>query len=98
MAPNGVRLFPTQIVSSLGNFAILFALLWYAKKKPKAGRVGALYIILYAVGRFLIEYLRNDQRGEVGFLSFSQFVSVLMLIPGIWLFYKAKDAVVEDNK
>jgi len=98
IAPNGVRLFPTQILSSLGNFVILFILLWYAAQKPKTGRVGALYIILYAVGRFLVEYLRNDRRGEVGFLSLSQFISVVMLIPGIWLFVRAKSVLVEEKK
>jgi len=92
LAPNNVRLFPTQILSSLGNFVIFFILLWYAKQKPKTGRVGALYIILYAVGRFMVEYLRNDRRGEVGFLSLSQFISIVMLIPGIWLFMRAKEA------
>ncbi|MCL2717511.1 MAG: prolipoprotein diacylglyceryl transferase [Lachnospiraceae bacterium] len=91
MAPNGIRLIPTQIISSLGNFAIMFALLWYAKRKPKTGRVGALYIILYAVGRFLVEYLRNDYRGSVGPLSVSQLISIIVLVPGVWLFIRAKN-------
>ncbi|MCL2254206.1 MAG: prolipoprotein diacylglyceryl transferase [Lachnospiraceae bacterium] len=89
-APNGVNLIPTQLISSFGDFVIMFVLLWYAKKKPKAGRVGALYIILYAVGRFFVEMLRNDYRGALGVLSTSQLISILMLIPGIWLFVGAK--------
>jgi phosphatidylglycerol:prolipoprotein diacylglycerol transferase len=90
-APQGVKLIPTQLISSIGNFAIMFALLWYARRKPKTGRVGALYILLYAVGRFFIEYLRNDIRGDVGPLSMSQFISILMLVPGILLFVRAKE-------
>lgn len=96
-APNGVRLIPTQIISSIGDFVIMFILLWYARRKPKVGRVGALYIILYAVGRFLVEYLRNDFRGSVGPLSMSQFISLLMLVPGILLFLKAKEVTVPDQ-
>ncbi|MCL2052332.1 MAG: prolipoprotein diacylglyceryl transferase [Lachnospiraceae bacterium] len=90
-APNGIKLIPTQLISSLGNFAIMFALLFYAKRKPKAGRVGALYIILYAVGRFFIEFFRNDYRGSVGPLSVSQLISLIVLIPGVWLFVRKND-------
>ena len=89
-APNHVSLVPTQIISSLGNFAIMAVLLVYAKKRPKAGRVGALYIILYAVGRFALEYLRDDFRGYWGPLSTSQWIAILLLPLGIWLFVQAK--------
>lgn len=98
-APKGVSLIPTQIISSLGNFLIMFTLLIYARRKPKAGRVGALYIILYAVGRFFVEFIRNDYRGAIGPLSMSQLISIVMLIPGIWLFIKAKEVYVPaENK
>ena len=40
IAPEGVHLIPTQIYSSLGNFAIAAILLIYAKKDRKLGNVG----------------------------------------------------------
>lgn len=85
-APNNVSLIPTQIISSLGNFGITLILILYARKERPAGKVGGLYIILYAVGRFAVEFLRNDYRGSIGPLSTSQFIAVLMLIPGLLLF------------
>lgn len=85
-APNGVKLIPTQIISSVGDFAICGVLLYYASKKPQAGRVGALYMMLYGVGRFAVEFLRNDYRGSIGFLSTSQLISLVVIAGGAVLF------------
>ena len=69
----------------------------YAKKQPQKGRVAAGYCILYSIGRFLIEMLRNDYRGEFGFLSTSQLISILILAVGIGLFVWA-GTKTEENK
>jgi 5,10-methenyltetrahydrofolate synthetase len=84
-APNHVRLLPTQLLASAGDFAIMAALLLYARRKPQAGRVVGLYIVLYAVGRFVLEFWRGDYRGNVGPLSSSQFIALVLLPLGIWL-------------
>jgi len=89
-APNGVRLIPTQIMHSAGNFIIAAVLLLYARKDRKVGRVGAIYLILYSVTRFSIEFFRGDYRGVVGVLSTSQFISIIMLIVGVGLFFMDK--------
>ncbi len=85
-APNGVKLIPTQIYSSIGDFAIAFILMAYAKREPKRGKVAAGYCILYSIGRFIIEIFRNDYRGAIGFLSTSQLISIFILIVGIVMF------------
>lgn len=82
-APNGVSLIPTQLLSSAGDFLICGLLILYSKKNPKKGRVGAGYLILYGIGRFLIEFLRNDHRGTVGDLSTSQFISIGIMTAGV---------------
>ncbi|MCM1570154.1 MAG: prolipoprotein diacylglyceryl transferase [Roseburia sp.] len=92
-APNGVKLIPTQLISSAGMFAIAGILLWYAHKPKKPGRVGALYLILYSTGRFCVEFLRNDYRGEIGPLSTSQFISIFIFAIGIFVFMTRKDRV-----
>lgn len=86
-APNGVRLIPTQPISSVGNFVIAAVLLVYARKDRKTGRVGALYLILYSVGRFAIEFFRGDYRGAIGCLSTPQWMSLVTLIIGLGLFF-----------
>lgn len=87
-APNGVKLLPTQLFSAAGMFLIAGFLFWYAKKERKKGQVGALYLVLYSSGRFIIEFFRDDYRGAVGFLSTSQFISLFILATGVWLFRK----------
>ena len=97
-APNGVKLIPTQIYSSIGDFAMAFLLMAYAKKKPKKGKISAVYCILYSIGRFVIEMLRNDYRGTFGFLSTSQLISIFILILGISMFLWAEKHAGKDEK
>ncbi len=96
-APNGVKLVPTQIYSSIGDFAMAFLLMAYAKKKPAKGRVAAGYCIMYSIGRFIIEMFRNDYRGEYGPFSTSQLISIFILAIGIgmyvWAGKKEKETV-----
>ena len=93
-APNHVPLIPTQLISSAGNFIIAALLFWYASKSKKAGTVGALYMILYSIGRFIIEMFRNDYRGTWGMLSTSQIISIGIMAAGVFfmfLFYKKEN-------
>ena len=85
-APNGVKLLPTQLFSSAGDFIIALVLLLYARDDRKRGKTGGLYMILYSIGRFGVEFLRADYRGAVGPLSTSQFISILILLLGVLLF------------
>lgn len=86
-APPGVKLFPVQLLSSglnLLNCLILYFL--WKKTNLKKGCVGAFYIINYSVGRFFLEYFRGDlERGTVGILSTSQFISIFTLAVGLIL-------------
>ena len=74
-APNGIKLIPTQLISSAGDFLICALLLLYARTEPRTGRVGAMYLVFYGIGRFLVEFLRNDYRGSIGIFSTSQAIS-----------------------
>ncbi len=101
-APNGVRLIPTQLISSAGDFLIALVLLLYARGDRKRGKTGGLYLILYSIGRFSVEFLRADYRGAVGPLSTSQFISIFILVLGILLFAtnlftKRSREVIEDE-
>jgi len=99
IAPNDIKLIPTQLLSSAGNFLFAAILLLYARKERRAGKIGALYLILYSIGRFIIEFFRNDYRGSIGVLSTSQFISIIILAIGLALFfmYKAPRINEEDN-
>lgn len=100
-APNGVRLIPTQLISSAGMFVIAGVLFFYARKPRKQGTVGFLYLILYSIGRFYVEFLRNDYRGEIGILSTSQFISIFIFLMGIvgfvWMSVRADKGDKRDE-
>ena len=101
----GYKVVPTQLFEAIFLF-ILFGLFVYRVVKGKGYNL-PIYMIAYAIWRFLLEYIRNDYRGEtvVSFLTPSQFIAVLMVIGGIILFAVMKkldtkhkaDVTAEDN-
>lgn len=83
-APNNVALIPTQLIMAVLNFAHFFLLVFLAKKVFKhSGQVAGAYLVCYSIGRFFMEYLRNDPRGEVKIFSTSQFISLFILAAGV---------------
>ena len=79
---------PVQLYEAGYNLLIYIVLIWTFRRAPKAGMVSALYLVFYALGRFVLEFFRGD-RGErlaVGGLSIGQFVSIPLFAAGIALF------------
>ncbi len=82
-APSGVRLIPTQLISSGLDFLNFLVLIIIAKKVKADGQVAGFYLIFYSVGRFILEFFRGDLcRGSVGSLSTSQFISIFLFVIG----------------
>ena len=87
-APNDVALLPTQIISSVLDFANCFVLLALSKKLKTDGQVASCYLIFYSIGRFVLEYFRGDLiRGNVGEFSTSQFISLFICLIGLVLLF-----------
>lgn len=86
-APNGVKLLPSQLFMAAGDFVIAAVLILFAARKPLKGKVSALYLMLYSVGRFFVEFTRNDDRGVVGALSTSQFIGIFILVVGLLMYF-----------
>ena len=77
--PLGIPLHPTQIYEAGAEALILFVLLVTERKgRPFAGRTFWLYMFLYAVSRFIIEFYRGDERGTIFMFSTSQFISLIL--------------------
>ena len=82
-----VKVHPTQLYEAAFLFA-LFGLCSYLLLKKNFRHNLSLYFVCYGIFRFLIEYLRDDDRGAlVGGISPSQFWSILMVVTGIILFF-----------
>jgi phosphatidylglycerol---prolipoprotein diacylglyceryl transferase len=83
----GIPLHPVQLYESALCFANFVFLLWFRKKRRFPGEVFCFYLINYGLIRFLLEFLRYHEPGEMvcaSGLSWYQAVS-LSLVLGGWL-------------
>jgi len=63
--PIDTKLHPTQLYESFAMLIVFFFLLWLHKKKKFSGQVILAYALIYATVRFLIEFVRDDPRGDL---------------------------------
>jgi len=108
--PIDVDIHPTQLYESFAALLIFFFLLWLHKRKRFGGQVILFYAVLYSITRFLIEFVRDDPRGDlVGLttltgLSTSQLISLIIGIGGLlllivrWRRASTAQAVQENEK
>lgn len=92
LAPLNVCLHPTQLYESAGSLAVFFFIDWYNRRKHAEGRAFWLYLFLYGMLRFHVEFLRGDERG--GFvlgMSPGQMVSLLLILAAVYIFAKSKN-------
>lgn len=100
-APSGVSLFPTQVVSSIFDFTMGILLIYLSNKKvfSKRGTIGSLYLIIYGIGRIIIEFFRGDMlRGFVMGLSTSQFISLFIILIGVILLILTTKGIFNKEK
>ena len=77
---DGAYRHPTFLYESLWNLGIFTFLIWRRRKPSKAdGHLFLIYLILYSIGRFVIESFRTDSL-MIGPLRTAQVISVIILI------------------
>lgn len=80
---------PLFLYESLWNLLNMAVLLWVArrfKKWLRPGDIFFMYMIMYSIGRFSLEFLRLDA-SQVGGINFNQtFVVIVALVAGLFLF------------
>src|SRR6266516_3330418 len=90
--PIDAKLHPTQLYESFAMLIVFFFLLWLHKRKKFSGEVILAYALIYAVVRFLIEFVRDDPRGDIfGLttltgLSTSQMIGLIVGIGALIIF------------
>lgn len=89
---------PTFLIESIFCF-ILFIVLFIIRsnKYTKLGQTTCLYLMLYAVERFIVEGFRTDSL-MLGNIRIAQLVSVLMFILGLIFFLKLRKGSIFSNK
>ncbi len=96
-APAGIPLLPTQVMESAFLFLLCAFLVWRLAKKKPFGTVSGWYMVLYGIWRFTIEFFRRDERGFVGALSTSQFISIFVILGGVVLLLLVKTGVLKKT-
>ena len=85
-APNDVKLLPTQLISSGLDFLLCAVLILLDRKKKGDGQIAGAYLVLYSIGRFILEFYRGDLiRGNVGALTTSQCIAIFVALAGVVL-------------
>lgn len=86
----GVPRHPSQLYEAGLEGVVLFTVLWWFSSKPRPrGAVTGLFLTLYGLFRFLVEFVRepDPQLGYLafGWLTMGQVLSLSMLPFGLWL-------------
>jgi phosphatidylglycerol:prolipoprotein diacylglycerol transferase len=85
-APWSYPVHPTQFYESLVGLSLFALLMWIRKRRTFSGQVFLAWVLGYGIMRPLIEIVRDDdQRGNIGPLSTSQFIGIVTVVLGIGL-------------
>lgn len=85
---SGLKVLPVQLFEAGALLLIFAVLLALNRRKRFTGQIVLSYFLLYGITRFILEFFRGDFRGEVLFLSTSQFFSLVGVLAGVFLWKK----------
>ncbi|WP_461247124.1 prolipoprotein diacylglyceryl transferase [Treponema sp. R6D11] len=98
---NGINRFPVQLLEAFINLLLFFILDILRRKNLFKQNIIYLYLLLYSVARFFIEFLRGDEyRGFFFNLSTSQIISILIfcfIIPKIYSLFRHNDLLYKQK-
>ena len=97
VVPDNTLCHPTPMYELV--FAIvIFTFLWRKRKSFKQdGKLFGLYLILTGAARLLVEFIRLNPKIFIG-LSEAQVISVVLIILGIVVYYKAPFGIIEPKE
>ncbi len=95
---------PSQLYEALCEGIIsLLIMVWFVRKPRKTGMACSLFVIIYGIIRFCLEFFREPDYFATGVvkatgLSLGQLYSIPMIVIGIIFYYLAKTGKFEQNK
>ncbi|MFW2331408.1 MAG: prolipoprotein diacylglyceryl transferase [Nitrospinota bacterium] len=90
-APLNIPIHPTQLYDSFNELAIFTILILLWRNRKFKGQIALTYMILYPIGRSIVEIFRGDAIRGVWLnstLSFSQIISGIILLVALSLLYR----------
>jgi phosphatidylglycerol:prolipoprotein diacylglycerol transferase len=91
--PKNVALHPTQLYEAGYLLLILLTILYVRGRRRFFGQLFLLYLMLYAGGRFVLEYFRGDaSRGYVveNYISHSQLIAILIIATTLFFYFRLR--------
>jgi phosphatidylglycerol:prolipoprotein diacylglycerol transferase len=90
LTPSGVPLHPAQIYLVIVDLVMFLILNWRSGHKKFNGELTYWYLLLYSVGRSIVEIFRNDFRGDFfyPYMSTSQSISLVIFLVVSFLLIK----------
>jgi phosphatidylglycerol:prolipoprotein diacylglycerol transferase len=92
--PGHAHVHPTQLYEAIGCLGIFAILYWVVRpRKRRHGDVFAALLTLYGLLRFMLEFLRDDERGAFLGISTSQWIGIPLVAWGVfwWLAKRRAD-------
>ncbi|HXD32738.1 MAG TPA: prolipoprotein diacylglyceryl transferase [Pyrinomonadaceae bacterium] len=92
--PAGVSLHPTQLYESVSMLIVFGFLVWLHRHRRFSGQVILSYALIYAAVRFVIEFYRDDPRGDIAGLttltglSTSQMIGIIVGLTSLIILIK----------
>ena len=81
MTPLNTALLPVQLIEAVLLIILFCVLMYMYLKVQQTGIITVIYLYVYSVIRFVLEFLRGDlERGLIFGLSTSQIVSVMIVV------------------
>ena len=94
IAPNDLPLIPVQLYEAALELLLFAVLAVMGRKQARGELMLGLYLSVYGIARFMLEFLRGDYyRGFVGPLSVSQAIAVPTVVWGLMVLTKNIKAV-----
>jgi phosphatidylglycerol:prolipoprotein diacylglycerol transferase len=89
-------LHPTQLYESFAEFLIFGILYWRFHRPHTTGTIISLYLMLYSTARFVVEFFRNHEQGNLWGtpLDTSQWISIGLFLLGAGYFVMSRRAPV----
>lgn len=88
--PLNVPLHPTQLYETFAEL-VIFGVLYRRFHAPHPpGAVIGLYLALYSVVRFGVEFVRHHDQGLFAGLSITQWISLGTLLLGLWFLFRPR--------
>src|SRR6185312_7954909 len=93
--PLGIALHPTQLYEAFAEAIVCVILIYQLRRPHRDGQVIGMYLVLYGIVRFGVEFLREHDASNPlgGPFTLEQWIALALAMVGVYLFVRPARAV-----